>query len=258
MKNKYKAPTVKKAFQILKAISHNANGLKISDLARDLNISKSTVHGITAALEEQGAVKRNPYTKCYTPGVTLFELGRSVYSRIDLKDLARPVLVALMEKIGETVFLGIKNRDHITVIDLVESLSDFKITAPIGSTIPLLAGAIGKAFLADMPLEEAKAIVSDQKLQQYTDHSITDPEIYLEKLKPVRKQQVATDDEEFISGVRAVAALIRNYDQMAPAIWTVGFKASLNDLKMKTAIREIRNAAKMIQHHIQNNTREKD
>lgn len=258
MKAKYKAPTVKKAFEILKTISHNPDGLKISDLARDLKISKSTVHGITAALEEQGAVKRNPYTKRYTPGITLFELGRSAYSRIDLKDLARPVLVSLVERIGETVFLGIRNRDHVTVIDLVESPSDFKITAPVGSMIPLLAGAIGKVYLADMPLDAAKAILAGQKLQRYTEHSITQPEIYLEKLKPAREQKVATDDEEYIAGVRAVAALIRNHDHMAPAIWIVGFKASLDDLKMKTATREIRKAAQTIQHRILNNISNED
>ena len=98
MVTKYKAPTVKKAFQILRLISRDDNGIRISNLSKDLGLSKSTVHGITAALEEQGAIIRDLRTKRYTLGLTLFELGRAAYSRIDLKDLARPVMEDLMEK----------------------------------------------------------------------------------------------------------------------------------------------------------------
>ena len=86
----------------------------ISDIARDLNIAKSTVHGMTSALEEQGAIMRDPLTKRYTLGFTLFELGKKAYSQIDLKELARPVMEDLMERTGTSVFLGLLNWDHVT------------------------------------------------------------------------------------------------------------------------------------------------
>ncbi len=98
MAEKYQAPIVKKAFQILRLISDTDRGLKISELSRDLGISKSTVHGITTALEELGAIIRDPLTKKFSLGFTLFELGRAAYSRIDIKDLARPFMEKLMEK----------------------------------------------------------------------------------------------------------------------------------------------------------------
>ncbi|MFN2356321.1 MAG: helix-turn-helix domain-containing protein, partial [Desulfotignum sp.] len=44
MTKRYQAPIVKKAFDILKAISKSEQGLRISDIATDLDISKSTVH----------------------------------------------------------------------------------------------------------------------------------------------------------------------------------------------------------------------
>lgn len=258
MKNSYKAPTVTKAFQILRAISRHADGLKISDLSRELKISKSTVHGITAALEELGAIQRNEETKQYTPGLTLFELGRSAYARIDLKKMIHPVLVSLMEKIGETVFLGTINKDHITIIDFVEPSNDFKITAPIGSTIPLLAGAIGKVYLAGLPLEKATDILASHPLRRYTEHSITDPDIFFKKINLIRKNQVATDDEEYIPGVRAVAALIPNHAQAPSAIWTVGFKTSLDDLKMNLAVMEMDKAAQKIRQDIRDQFGSKD
>ena len=87
----YNAPSVKKAFAILNAISASKEGLGVSELAKKLKMAKSTVHGMTSALEELGAVMRNPVTKKYKLGFTLLEIGRSAYSRIDLKTAARPV-----------------------------------------------------------------------------------------------------------------------------------------------------------------------
>ena len=51
---KYDAPSVKKAFAILSAISSYKEGMGVSDLAKKLKMAKSTVHGMTSALEELG------------------------------------------------------------------------------------------------------------------------------------------------------------------------------------------------------------
>ena len=128
----------------------------VSDLAKKLKMAKSTVHGMTSALEELGAVMRDPLTKKYKLGFTLLEIGRSAYSQIDLKTAARPVTEDLMEKTRTSVFLGILNWDHVTILDIVEARQELNITAPIGSTIPLFAGAVGKVFLASMAEEQAK------------------------------------------------------------------------------------------------------
>ena len=54
MKRGYFAPSVTKAFEILKLISSKKQGMGISEIARELRIAKSTVHGMTSALEESG------------------------------------------------------------------------------------------------------------------------------------------------------------------------------------------------------------
>ena len=89
---KYGAPSVKKAFAILGAISASREGLGVSELAKYLKMAKSTVHGMTSALEELGAVMRDPLSKKYKLGFTLLEIGRSAYAQIDLKTSARPVM----------------------------------------------------------------------------------------------------------------------------------------------------------------------
>ena len=248
---KYSAPSVKKAFAILSAISSSREGLGVSELAKNLKMAKSTVHGMTSALEELGAVMRDPFTKKYKLGFTLLEIGRSAYSGIDLQTSARPVTEELMEKSKTSVFLGILNWDQVTILDIVESRQDLNITAPVGSNIPLFAGAVGKVFLASMEEEQATRIISSKGLPRFTENSIVDVKLYHQELKHVREKGYAVDDEEYILGVRAVASPLKGLGQLQSAIWAVGFKASLDDSKMKSIANETHMAASNISQRIQ-------
>jgi DNA-binding IclR family transcriptional regulator len=248
---KYDAPSVKKAFAILSAISSSKDGMGVSDLAKKLKMAKSTVHGMTSALEELGAAMRNPLTKKYKLGFTLLEIGRSAYSQIDLQTSARPVTEELMEKTQTSIFLGILNWDQVTILDIVETRQDLNITAPVGSTIPLFAGAVGKVFLASMSEEQAAKIVQSKGLPRFTDNSIVDMDLYFNELRQVREKGYAVDDEEYILGVRAVASPLMELGQLRSAIWAVGFKASLDEKKMQTLIGETQTAAKTISRRIQ-------
>ena len=248
---KYGAPSVKKAFAILSAVSSSKDGMGVSDLAKKLKMAKSTVHGMSSALEELGAVMRDPLTKKYKLGFTLLEIGRSAYSQIDLQTSARPVTEELMERTQTSVFLGIQNWGQVTIMDIVESRQGLNISAPLGSTIPLFAGAVGKVFLASMSEEQAKKIVKSKGLPRFTDNSIVDMDLYFSELRQVREKGYAVDDEEYIPGVRAVASPLMGLGQLRSAIWAVGFKASLDEKKMQTLTAETQKAAKNISRRIQ-------
>lgn len=251
MATKYQAPSVKKAFQILNLISGANRGLGITELANSLEMSKGTVHGIISALEDSGAIMRDPVTKKYTLGVTLFELGKLAYSQIDLKALARPVMEELVERTEESVYVGVMNGDHITILDIVESSQDLKITSPKGTTIPLLAGAAGKVVLASLEKTQILNIIRRDGLPRFTEHTITDPELYLEEVESAKKGGYATDYEEYISGVRAIASPIRGWKHLILAIWVVGFKTSLDDRKMEGLIQATKEAAEEISRRIE-------
>ncbi len=250
MTKKYQAPIVKKAFLILDVISKSSQGLRISEISTRLDISKSTVHGITAALEEQGAIFRDPASKKYTIGITLMELGKAAYERLDFKHIARPFMEELMEQCQESVFLGIRNAHKVTVIDIVESRKDFKISSPIGTSLPLLAGAIGKLFLSQMELKDSQKYLNSNPLVKFTTKTIIDPKEYAKELIKVKKNGFALDDEEYISGVRAVVAPVKGYGNHVLAIWVVGFKASMSKKKIPSIIEQTLAAAQKISNKI--------
>jgi len=247
-KTSYSAPSVKKAFKIVQTIADSSAGIGVSALAKQLRMGKSTVHGITSALEELGVLVRDPLQKKYTVGCTLLELSRKAYRKMELREMARVPMEILMEKVGETVFLGIMNGDHITILDVVESHNEMKITSPPGTRLPLLAGATGKVFLAQLEERKAKEIVQKMGLKRYTSKSVVDPKKFLKDVEEAKKTGYAIDDEEYLIGVWAIAVPIQTASLPPAAIWVVGFTSSLNAQKMEKIILEIQNTAQGISH----------
>jgi DNA-binding IclR family transcriptional regulator len=245
-KSTYAAPSVKKAFKILYAISEAPNGLGITDLSKQLRISKSTVFGITTALQEMGILVRTPFHKRYTMGYSLLELCRAAYAKIELKDVARRPMEKLMERVGETIFVGVMNGDHVTILDVVESRNEVKITSPPGTKLPLLAGATGRVLLAQMEREKAKEIVQKMGLVRYTSKSEIDPKQFFKEIEKARKQGYAVDNEEYIPGVRAVAAPLIFSSSSPAALWVVGFTSTLDDQKVKIVIKELQATAEEV------------
>jgi len=240
----YSAPSVKKAFKILQAIADSPTGLGLSELGKRLKIGKSTVHGITLALEELGILARDPVHKKYTIGYNLVELGRKASNKIELVTVvAQTPMETLMEGVGETVFLGIMHGDHAIILKVIESHSELKITAPPGSRVPLLAGALGRVFLAQMEEGKAREVVQTKGLKRYTANSVTDPKKFLKEVEETRGKGFAIDHEEYILGVTAIASPIRTIALPPVAIWVVGFSPSFSDPKMEKVILEIQNTA---------------
>jgi len=247
-KTGYFAPSVSKAFKILQTISDSATGLGVSELSKKLGLGKSTVHGITMGLEALGVLVRDPVEKKFNLGYTLLELSQRAYGRIQLRDVARAPLRQLMEKVGETVFLGVLNGDHVTILDMVESNNDMKITSPPGTRLPLLAAATGKVFLAQLEEKQSKEIVQRMGLSRFTSKSILDPKKFMKEVEETKKKGYAIDDEEYMLGVRAIAAAIQTNNPPVAAIWLVGFSSGLTDQKMERIIPEIKRTALEISH----------
>jgi IclR family KDG regulon transcriptional repressor len=252
MKKRYLAPSVKKAFDILRIISSSQEGMGLNEIASKLNIPKSTAHGIISVLKDVGALTRDPFTRKYELGLTLFELGRQLYTQMDIREVCRPVMEELMEKVQETVFLGALNGDRrsILVLDVVECEHDFKITSPVGSTLPLFAAAPGKALLSIMDKDEAQEIIEEKGLPKYTKKSITDTDRFIEAIEEVHATGIAADYEEYISGVRAIAIPISGGKKHPATMYVVGFKARLNQEKMDILKKEIIEAGMRINRKI--------
>lgn len=231
----YSAPLLYKAFAMLNEIAGSPEKMGISDLARELSMSKGTLHGIAQALLELGVITQNS-SKKFSLGPTLVELGNRAFAGDDLRVLLRPSMEDLYREFKETVFLGVTDGEKITIIEKVDNPSGLKISAPVGSRIPLVAGAAGKVFLASFPDQDLPGMLRDP-LPGFTDNTITGKAEYIEEIKKVRAQGFATDFEEYIQGVNAVCVPVTNiHGHTTAAIWMVGFTSTLDEKKAKRAL----------------------
>ncbi len=242
----YSAPILYKAFAVLDEIAGDQSGFGISDLARKLNISKSTVYGITQALLDLGVLTQD-LNKKFRLGPTLIQLGNWALAGEDLRLLARPLLEELCREFKETIFLGTFDGQKITIIEKVDSPLELKISAPVGTRIPLFAGAAGKVFLASLTEQAFQSALDEKPLPKYTKYSITDPLKYAKEIEIVKEQGYATDFEEYIQGVNAASVPISDMrGHTLAAIWVVGFASSFNSDKVSHAITATLRAAKKI------------
>ena len=237
----YSAPIVSKAMRVLRMIVTSPRNPGISEIALKLSLAKSTTHGILAALEETGWVLRDPVTRKYTSGYTAKDIAGKADIRLPLVDKVRPHLKQLAVELDEDIFLGICTGNHLLIIDQMESAKELKITARPGTRLPLFAGAAGKIFLAHQDRDTVTRLVRSKPIPQFTQKSITDPRLYLEELRRVRREGIASDVAEYLTNVWCVALPIfygkKNRRRMVAGFWVVGINSALTSQRMQTAER---------------------
>ncbi len=230
---RYRAPAVHKAFRLLEAVAAARGAVTLSELARRLGYSKGTLHGLIGALLDCEALCESPRGRGYAIGPAVVELAFRSRNFFRIVEQAQPVLDALRDRIGETVCLGVLSRTRGLIVATAEAAKPLKISAPPGTSIPLLAGAVGKVFLAGLPRPRAAALIREQGLQAYTPRSITDRRRYLEELATVRRRGFAVDREEYLPGVRAVAVALGTPAGLPLALWVVGLADTLGDAALE-------------------------
>ncbi|HEX2783938.1 MAG TPA: helix-turn-helix domain-containing protein, partial [Ilumatobacteraceae bacterium] len=106
------------ALDVLDAFFRDSE-IGLSELARRVGVTKSTMHRTCGVLVERGALERTVTGK-YRLGVRLLEYGQLVTTRSVLRTQALPLLVDLRNAIGETVQLGVPSGGDVLYIERVE------------------------------------------------------------------------------------------------------------------------------------------
>jgi DNA-binding IclR family transcriptional regulator len=242
-KTNYQAPAVQKAFELLKRVAESQSEISLSDLARQLGFSKGTTHGMIQALLQAGALEQGPNRKGFFLGPVVVELAFRSWNYFRVSEHAQPILDALRNRIGETVFLGVLSRSRGLIMATAEAAKPLKISSPPGTSIPLLAGAVGKVFLAQQRHDQALKIIKEHGLTPFTRRSIVKKDDYLAELEKVRRQGYAVDDEEYLAGVKAVAVALGNQRGLPLAMWVVGFADAMGASVIPGIAEETRRAA---------------
>jgi DNA-binding IclR family transcriptional regulator len=236
------APMVERAFRLLDVLSESEEGLTLSDLARVLGMSKSSMHGLLKTLENNGVLELCEDRR-YTLGPHIYDLAQSYVRRAGLRRFALPAMRRLAASIGETVLLGRVESGCTRVIECVQEEGEgpaLHISAHRGTRVHLLAAATGPLILASWPRSQREVYLRTHDLPRFTEHSITDAARYLGAVEAVERSGVSMEREQYLTGVNAVAVPIYGPGATLTALlWIIGFASRFDEAAMQRAARQM-------------------
>jgi IclR family acetate operon transcriptional repressor len=197
--------SVQRAFELLEAMADAGGTIGLSELAVRVNLPKPSVHRMIRTLVALGYVRQEP-SRGYALGPRLARLvGAS--NRL-LGHWAAPHLQQIADELGESANLSMLEGDRIVDVSQVPGRHAMRMVSEVGGLALPHCTASGKAMLAQLPREQALAIVRRTGMPAYTPATITDLAAYSAELDQVVQQGYATDDEEQELGVRCVAVAV--------------------------------------------------
>jgi len=192
---------VQRAFTVLDALADGDAELGTNEIARRTGINASTVSRLLATLASSGLVEHVEESGRYRLGVRLLQLGNIVLGRLDLREIARPHLQALVGETGETATLSVAGEPDAITVDFVQSDASVQSVARLGRPSVAHATATGKVLLAFRD-----GLLPSGSLKRYTPHTITDRGALASELERVRARGYAEAAGEREDDLHAIAA----------------------------------------------------
>ncbi len=158
--DRYFITALSRGLDVLACFRPGDSALSNQQIAERCNLPKSTVTRIAYTLGKRGyLIQAEPGGK-YALGTATLALGSSMLARMDIRQMARPLMQELADYSSSTVSLGVRDRFSVIYIEVSRSSATLALTLQVGSRIPLATSAIGRAILACASEQERSAIMN--------------------------------------------------------------------------------------------------
>lgn len=191
--------------RLVELLAESRSPRGVTEVARDLGISKPRAHRHLRALVQRGYARQDPRTEGYEVGIRVLALGEMVRDRFDLVTALRPVLNDLAARSGIAVTLTGLVEDAVTVLDMIHGRTLIEFTTRPGARLDFHASAHGLVTLAFGSPDLLEALLS-RPVKQWTSSTLTAPDDIREAVEQVRRQGWATAVDAVQIGLNALAA----------------------------------------------------
>jgi len=229
--------SLERGLAILSAFRSGRPLLGISELGRDVGLSRSTTHRYVATLAALGYLQQDGSTKKYRLGPRVLDLGFSAINSMELREVAAPHLRELSDATGFTVNMAILDDLDIVYVERVRSgqakQREIDLNLHVGARLPAYCTSLGKVLLAFLPPEQQRERLSRIQLTRRGPNTLTSRTAFQTELKRIRAEGFAINNEELAYGLRSIAAPVLLHDGTAGAAINLAVHAtmlSLSDL----------------------------
>lgn len=221
MKNK----TVVRSMDILNLFIDHA-ALTFQEIIELSKIPKSSVYRMLISLEEMGFVVKGADSK-YRLGLLFLTYGNLVSSRLDIRQIAYPIMQELHNELKEAINLIIRQGDEAIYIEKVDVYQKVRLYTAIGRRSPLYAGACSRVILSFLEDDEINSYLENVELKSFAMGTITDKEILLDSIKNARTNGYTISHSELEDHTSAIAApIFNNKGEIIGGISIAGIEAN--------------------------------
>ncbi|MBT5139619.1 MAG: IclR family transcriptional regulator [Acidimicrobiaceae bacterium] len=197
--------SIERAFSLLRALAVGPVG--VTDLAERVDLPKSTVARLLAALEMEGAVSQIEAGGEYRLGEGLLDIAGATQPGRNLVATVRPHLIELTDFFGETAGLSIESERDVYYLDHVEAQGDVQVRSWTGDTLPIHSVPSGLCMMAHWPANKL-ANYLEAPLESPTAYTLTNADEIGERIGTIQSLGYAWGYEEGVDGINSVAAPI--------------------------------------------------
>ncbi|WIV68740.1 IclR family transcriptional regulator [Natrialbaceae archaeon AArc-T1-2] len=200
--------SIDRAFDILEKVGELENA-GVTELAQELDLPKSTIHNQLKTLEKQGYLINN--NGDYELGLKLLFLGETARKKKEGYILIESKVKELAERTGERAQFLVEEQLHAIHIYTKIGKNGIDTGADVGTRRQdLHATAAGKVILSNISEDRVEEFFSTVDLKNITDNTIVDKSKLKKEIKKTRQRGYSFNDEESISGFRAVGVPIQH------------------------------------------------
>jgi DNA-binding IclR family transcriptional regulator len=137
------------AAKVLRVLHASERSLNASEVARAAGLHRGTAYNILRTLQAESLVGYDVATRTYTVSLRILELAYGVLRRSGLLDIARPLMHAVSDAHGVSVYLSkVVGPSSLLLLDWVGAAFQPDLYVTVGRPSPVPAGASGLIMAA--------------------------------------------------------------------------------------------------------------
>ncbi|CAN7611489.1 IclR family transcriptional regulator [Pseudoduganella sp. LjRoot289] len=207
--DKYTVPGLERGLRLLQEFSRHQKTLSAPELARRLDVPRSTVFRLLATLEQMGFVERAEGGRDYRLGMAVLRLGFDCLASQELPEIGRPVLDRLRQELGYSTALVVRDGRSIIYVANSAMPEPFASTVNVGTRLPAHATVLGRVLLQDLSLAQLRELYPEEQLKVYSDSTPRTVADLFELLQQDRERNYVVEEGFLDRGISTVAAAVR-------------------------------------------------
>lgn len=217
-----KIQSIDRAVEVIDYLSRKSSGERLTTIAKDLSLNKSTAFGIVSTLRKLNILNQNPENEKYFLGYRLIRYGMIARTNVNYLQTARKYLQPLAERIGVSTHVSVLSGTEAILVDKIDGVNR-RVATRIGDHFPIHCAASGKVLTAFSDLTLRERLLLECKYQKRTENTITSRADFERVIAQVEKDGYAVDKDEAELGRSCISAPILDAEGYAIAAFSLTF-----------------------------------